>query len=163
MGERWCVVYRVSVERVWSSGWGGGGDLQGPAPHTDKRESNANPPRNALRTSKHRNALWWSVLEPDLYKCITAPWKLGRRRRWWTRRGTEKREEERYLFVFYWLARTFQLATLEISHLSRARNIDARVPRPIFIILPRPIFLIDKFRQSIIRRLSFRIVLARFF
>lgn len=66
--------YIVSVERVWSSGWGEG-DLQGPAPHTDKRESNANPPRNALRTSKHRNALWWSVLEPDLYKCITAPWK----------------------------------------------------------------------------------------
>lgn len=24
LGERWCVVYRVSVERVWSSGWGGG-------------------------------------------------------------------------------------------------------------------------------------------
>lgn len=53
----------------------------------------------------------------------------------------------------------------DISSLSgpNARNIDARVPRPIFIILPRPIFLIDKFRQSIIRRLSFRIVLARFF
>lgn len=31
---------------VWSSGWGwgwGGGLLQGPAPHTDKRESNAKP------------------------------------------------------------------------------------------------------------------------
>lgn len=73
------VAGRVLYERsngVWSRRRGEGeGGFKG-LPHTPTSVNQTrNPPRNALRTSKHRNALWWSVLEPDLYKCITAPWK----------------------------------------------------------------------------------------
>jgi len=58
------------------------------SPHTRVNQTR----RNALRTSKHSNALWWSTAEPDLYKCITAPRKVRGPRR---ERRQRERERER--------------------------------------------------------------------
>jgi len=62
------------------------------SPHTRVNQTR----RNALRTSKHSNALWWSTAEPDLYKCITAPRKVRGPRRERRQRAREREREREW-------------------------------------------------------------------
>lgn len=158
LGERWCVVYRVSVERVWSSGWGRGETFKG-LPHTPTSVNQTRTRPGMLYGHRNIAMLYGGPCLNLIY--ISA---LPHRGNWGGGggggRGEGPRRGKKNAIYSYSIGSPGPSSLRRSRYLislsgPNARNIDARVPPPIFIILPRPIFLIDKFRRSIIRRLSF--------